>query len=56
MTMIDQAHDQRRPGTVTRPRLAQIITYLVVIATGLVLGAFIGLVLALFTGLIPLNC
>jgi len=56
MTMIDKVHGERHPGMVTGLRLEQVIMYLVVIATGLLLGAFIGLVVALFSGLITITC
>ena len=56
MTMIDQVQAERRPGMVARSRLAHVVSYLVVIATGLMLGALIGLVVALFSGLITITC
>lgn len=52
MAMIDQVRVERRPEMEVGLSLVRVMVYLAVIAAGLGLGAVIGVIGALFSGLI----
>lgn len=56
MTTIDPVQDGQRPEAAARLDFTRILAYLGVIAAGLPLGAVVGLIIVLFTGLLPINC